>query len=67
MQSGFLYTQLSNRQDSFNLAVKIAKSGDTIIACGKGHETSILLGKTEYPWSETEAFRTAFRLKEKNV
>jgi len=66
-QSGFLYTQLSNRQDAFNLAVKIAKSGDTIIACGKGHETSILLGKTEYPWSETEAFRTAFRLKEKNV
>ena len=66
-QKGFLYTQLPNRQDAFNLAIKIAKSGDTVISCGKGHETSILLGKTDYPWSESEAFRTAFRLKKENV
>ncbi|HEX8923555.1 MAG TPA: UDP-N-acetylmuramoyl-L-alanyl-D-glutamate--2,6-diaminopimelate ligase [Patescibacteria group bacterium] len=52
---------IPNRQDAFNLAVKLAVPGDTIIACGKGHETTILHGTTEYPWSETEAFRTAFR------
>jgi len=59
----FNYFDIANRQDAFNLAVKIAKPGDTIIACGKGHETSILHGKTDYPWSEAEAFRLAFKLK----
>lgn len=59
----FSYYQIENRQDAFNQAIKIAQPGDTVIACGKGHETSILLGSTEYPWSESEAFRTAFRLR----
>ena len=58
---GFSFYQIPNRQDAFNLAIKIAKPDDTVIACGKGHETSILLGNTDYPWSESEAFRTAFR------
>lgn len=57
----FKYYNIPSRQDAFNLAVKLAKPGDTIVACGKGHETTILHGATEFPWSETEAFRTAFR------
>ncbi|MBP6989837.1 UDP-N-acetylmuramoyl-L-alanyl-D-glutamate--2,6-diaminopimelate ligase [Candidatus Shapirobacteria bacterium] len=63
----FKYFNIPNRQDAFNLAVKMAKSGDTIVACGKGHETTILHGTTEYPWSEAEAFRSAFRRKTQNV
>lgn len=62
----FTYYNISNRQDAFNLAAKLAKVGDSIIACGKGHETTILHGKTEYPWSESEAFRAAFRYLEEN-
>ncbi|MBU1130130.1 hypothetical protein KKE45_02300, partial [Patescibacteria group bacterium] len=58
----FLFFDLPDRQDAFNLAIKLAQKGDTIIACGKGHEKTILHGKTEYPWSEAEAFRTAFKL-----
>lgn len=57
----FTYHNIPNRQDAFNLAVKLSSKGDTIVACGKGHENTILHGKTEYPWSEAEAFRTAFR------
>lgn len=57
----FVYFNVPNRQDAFNLAVKIAQSDDTIIACGKGHENTMLHGNIEYPWSETEAFRAAFR------
>jgi UDP-N-acetylmuramoyl-L-alanyl-D-glutamate--2,6-diaminopimelate ligase len=60
-QKLFTYYDIPNRQDAFDLAVKLANKGDIIIACGKGHETTILHGKTEYPWSESEAFRTAFR------
>jgi len=63
----FTYYDIPNRQDAFNLAVSLAKSGDTIIACGKGHETTILHGHTEYPWSESDAFKTAFRNKDQNV
>lgn len=59
----FIYFSVPNRQDAFDLAVKLAQNNDTIVACGKGHETTILHGQTEYPWSEQEAFRTAFRSK----
>ena len=59
----FIFHDIANRQDAFNLAIKLSSPGDTIVACGKGHETTILHGQTEYPWSETEAFRTAFRQK----
>lgn len=59
----FIYFNIPSRQDAFNLAIKLAESDDVVIACGKGHENTILHGKTEYPWSEAEAFRTAFRLR----
>ena len=59
----FTYYNIPHRQDAFNLAVSIALPGDTIVACGKGHETTILHGTTEYPWSERSAFTTAFKLK----
>lgn len=59
----FVYFNIPNRQDAFNLAIKLAQPNDVVIACGKGHETTILHGQTEYPWSEAEAFRTAFRLR----
>jgi len=57
----FVYFNIFNRQDAFNLAIKLAQINDVVIACGKGHENTILHGKIEYPWSETEAFRAAFR------
>ncbi|MCX6726264.1 MAG: UDP-N-acetylmuramyl-tripeptide synthetase [Candidatus Shapirobacteria bacterium] len=66
-QKKFRYYNIPNRQDAFNLAIRIANPKDTVIACGKGHETTILHGSTEYPWSEAEAFRTAFRTKNQNV
>jgi len=59
----FTYLNIPNRQDAFNIAVKLAQKGDIVVACGKGHETTILHGSTEYPWSESEAFRSAFRFK----
>lgn len=61
MKKGFEFYNIPNRQDAFNKAIQIAKKGDTIVACGKGHETTILHGNTEYPWSEADAFRRAFK------
>ncbi|MBI2465108.1 UDP-N-acetylmuramoyl-L-alanyl-D-glutamate--2,6-diaminopimelate ligase [Candidatus Shapirobacteria bacterium] len=62
----FSYHNIPGRQDAFNYALKIAQPGDTVIACGKGHENTILHGNTEYPWSESEAFRTALRHRNQN-
>lgn len=61
----FIYFNIPNRQDAFNLSVKLSQPKDIIVAMGKGHETTILHGQTEYPWSENEAFRLAFSLKNK--
>lgn len=61
--SSFVYINIPHRQDAFNLALNIAQSGDTVIACGKGHETTILHKNTEYPWSEHQAFKTALNNK----
>jgi len=60
----FVYFNIPNRQDAFNLAIKLAQPGDVVVACGKGHETTILHGSIEYPWSEAEAYRSAFRFKD---
>ena len=34
-----------------------AQPGDTVIACGKGHEQSMCFGTTEYPWDDRAAMR----------
>ena len=60
----FIYFNMPNRHDAFNLAVQLTQPKDIVIAMGKGHENTILLGKTEYPWSDTEAFRSAFKFKQ---
>jgi UDP-N-acetylmuramoyl-L-alanyl-D-glutamate--2,6-diaminopimelate ligase len=57
----FTYQEAENRQLAFDLAITQAKKGDIVLACGKGHETTLLIGDTEYPWSEKEAFNLALK------
>jgi UDP-N-acetylmuramoyl-L-alanyl-D-glutamate--2,6-diaminopimelate ligase len=37
----------------------MARPGDVVIACGKGHEQSMCFGTTEYPWDDRQAMRLA--------
>lgn len=46
-----------NRSDAIQHALSLARSGDTVIITGKGHEKSICRGTTEYPWSDQEEVR----------
>ena len=39
----------------------MARSGDVVIACGKGHEQSMAFGKIEYPWDDRAALAAAIR------
>lgn len=50
-----------DRQKAINLAVGMAKPGDIVVVTGKGHEKSMCFGKTEYPWSDQEAFKKAIK------
>jgi len=42
-------------------ACELAREGDVVIACGKGHERSMCFGTTEYPWDDREAMQLALR------
>lgn len=54
-----------DRQKAINIAInQIAKRGDWVVACGKGHEESMNLdGFTETPWSDHQAINNALERK----
>jgi UDP-N-acetylmuramoyl-L-alanyl-D-glutamate--2,6-diaminopimelate ligase len=46
---------------------KLARKGDTVVICGKGHERSMAYKEKEHPWSDQEAVRFALIGKEKKI
>ena len=54
-----------DREKAIDFAInKLAKRGDWVVTCGKGHEESMNIdGFTETPWSEHEAMRSALEKK----
>lgn len=54
------FWRIPDRQEAINFAIrKLAKDGDIIVICGKGHEKSMCYGKKEYPWDEKTAVMKA--------
>ncbi|MDY6875475.1 MAG: UDP-N-acetylmuramoyl-L-alanyl-D-glutamate--2,6-diaminopimelate ligase [Chloroflexota bacterium] len=53
--------RVPDRGDALLFACQMARKGDVVIACGKGHEQSMCFGTTEYPWDDREAMRQALR------
>jgi UDP-N-acetylmuramoyl-L-alanyl-D-glutamate--2,6-diaminopimelate ligase len=53
------YYRIPDRGNAIRLAVKLARPGDLVIACGKGHEQSMCFITTEYPWDDRTAMRAA--------
>ena len=48
-----------DRGDAIRKGLELAKPGDLVIACGKGHEQSMCFGTVEYPWDDRIAMRAA--------
>jgi UDP-N-acetylmuramoyl-L-alanyl-D-glutamate--2,6-diaminopimelate ligase len=48
-----------DRRDALRLAVRLARPGDIVLACGKGHEQSMAFGATEFAWDDRVALRAA--------
>ena len=62
------FFRIPDRREAIRFAIqKLAKKGDVVVICGKGHEKSMCFGKTEYPWSDQNETREALRNLKKNV
>jgi UDP-N-acetylmuramoyl-L-alanyl-D-glutamate--2,6-diaminopimelate ligase len=53
------FWRIPDRGEALRFAAAIAKPGDLVIACGKGHEQSMCFGEIEYAWDERTALRAA--------
>ncbi len=56
---GKTFFRVPDRGAAIRKAVDMAKKGDIVVACGKGHEQSMCFGETEYPWDDRAAMRAA--------
>ena len=54
-----IFYRIPDRAEAIRLAVALARPGDLVIACGKGHEQSMCFGAVEYPWDDRTAMRAA--------
>lgn len=62
------YFRIADRGKAISFAIqKLAEKGDTIVICGKGHERSMAYNGVEYPWSDQEAVKLAFKGKTKKI
>lgn len=58
---GETFFRVPDRGEALYRACQMAKTGDVVIACGKGHEQSMCFGVVEYPWDDRDALRAALR------
>jgi UDP-N-acetylmuramoyl-L-alanyl-D-glutamate--2,6-diaminopimelate ligase len=56
---GQTFFRVPDRGEAIRLAVRLARPGDVVLACGKGHEQSMCFGTVEYPWDDRTAMRAA--------
>jgi UDP-N-acetylmuramoyl-L-alanyl-D-glutamate--2,6-diaminopimelate ligase len=56
---GRSFIRVPDRGEALYRACEMAKKGDVVIACGKGHEQSMAFGTVEYPWDDRDAMRAA--------
>jgi UDP-N-acetylmuramoyl-L-alanyl-D-glutamate--2,6-diaminopimelate ligase len=58
---GETFWRAMDRGRAMALGCSLARRGDLVIACGKGHEQSMAFGETEYHWDDRDALRAALR------
>jgi UDP-N-acetylmuramoyl-L-alanyl-D-glutamate--2,6-diaminopimelate ligase len=58
-KEGDTFWRIPDRGSAIRFAIRLARPGDVVMACGKGHEQSMCFGEIEYPWDDREAMRAA--------
>lgn len=62
MRDGETLYRVPDRGEAIRRAFALARPGDAVMICGKGHEQSMCYGTTEYPWDDRVAAREALEL-----
>ena len=52
---GQTFWRVPDRGRAIYFALTLARPGDVVLLCGKGHEQSMAFGTTEYPWDDRRA------------
>ncbi len=58
---GKTFWRVPDRGEAIAFACSLARPGDIVLACGKGHEQSMCFGTIEYPWDDRDAMRAALK------
>jgi UDP-N-acetylmuramoyl-L-alanyl-D-glutamate--2,6-diaminopimelate ligase len=58
-REGETFWRVADRGEAIKFALRLARPGDIVLSCGKGHEQSMCFGKVEYPWDDRAAMRAA--------
>ncbi|MBK9208500.1 MAG: UDP-N-acetylmuramoyl-L-alanyl-D-glutamate--2,6-diaminopimelate ligase [Anaerolineales bacterium] len=58
-REGETFWHIADRGEAIKFALRLAREGDIVLSCGKGHEQSMCFGKTEYLWDDRTAMRSA--------
>jgi UDP-N-acetylmuramoyl-L-alanyl-D-glutamate--2,6-diaminopimelate ligase len=53
------FERVPDRGMALARAVALAREGDVVISCGKGHEQSMCFGEIEYPWDDRAGLLSA--------
>jgi len=56
---GQTFWRVPDRGRAIYFALSLARPGEVVLICGKGHEQSMAFGTTEYPWDDRDATRAA--------
>jgi UDP-N-acetylmuramoyl-L-alanyl-D-glutamate--2,6-diaminopimelate ligase len=55
------FWRVADRGQAIYEACHMARAGDIVLSCGKGHEQSMCFGTVEYPWDDRNAMRSALK------
>lgn len=58
-KEGADFWRVSDRGEAIRFALDLAREGDVVLVCGKGHEQSMCFGEKEYPWDDRTATSSA--------
>ena len=56
---GETFWRVPDRGEAIKFALQLARPGDIVLACGKGHEQSMCFGRVEHHWDDRMAMRAA--------
>jgi len=58
-REGETFWRVPDRGEAIRFALRLAREGDIILSCGKGHEQSMCFGAREHLWDDRTAMRAA--------